>query len=228
MSKKAVVLLSGGLDSTTTLAQALADGCECTALSFRYGQRHTKELDSAEKVCRHYNVAHVVIDLNLSSFRSALTMKDIDVPMDREGKLDEDIPITYVPARNIVFMSVAAGLAESIDAEYVYLGANAVDYSGYPDDRPDFFEAYQKMLEKGTKAGVEGHAVKIMTPLLYLSKADIVRLGKKLGAPLKLTWSCYNGGEKACGHCDSCRLRLEGFREAGYRDEIPYEDGAGN
>ena len=228
MSKKAVVLLSGGLDSTTTLAQALADGCECTALRFRYGQRHTKELDSAEKVCRHYNVAHVVIDLNLSSFRSALTMKDIDVPMDREGKLDEDIPITYVPARNIVFMSVAAGLAESIDAEYVYLGANAVDYSGYPDDRPDFFEAYQKMLEKGTKAGVEGHAVKIMTPLLYLSKADIVRLGKKLGAPLKLTWSCYNGGEKACGHCDSCRLRLEGFREAGYRDEIPYEDGAGN
>ena len=228
MSKKAVVLLSGGLDSTTTLAQALADGCECTALSFRYGQRHTKELDSAEKVCRHYNVAHVVIDLNLSSFRSALTMKDIDVPMDREGKLDEDIPITYVPARNIVFMSVAAGLAESIDAEYVYLGANAVYYSGYPDDRPDFFEAYQKMLEKGTKAGVEGHAVKIMTPLLYLSKADIVRLGKKLGAPLKLTWSCYNGGEKACGHCDSCRLRLEGFREAGYRDEIPYEDGAGN
>ena len=228
MSKKAVVLLSGGLDSTTTLAQALADGCECTALSFRYGQRHTKELDSAEKVCRHYNVAHVVIDLNLSSFRSALTMKDIDVPMDREGKLDEDIPITYVPARNIVFMSVAAGLAESIDAEYVDLGANAVDYSGYPDDRPDFFEAYQKMLEKGTKAGVEGHAVKIMTPLLYLSKADIVRLGKKLGAPLELTWSCYNGGEKACGHCDSCRLRLEGFREAGYRDEIPYEDGAGN
>ena len=228
MAKKAVVLLSGGLDSTTTLAQALADGCECTALSFRYGQRHTKELDSAEKVCRHYNVAHVVIDLNLSSFRSALTRKDIDVPMDREGKLDEDIPITYVPARNIVFMSVAAGLAESIDAEYVYLGANAVDYSGYPDDRPDFFEAYQKMLEKGTKAGVEGHAVKIMTPLLYLSKADIVRLGKKLGAPLELTWSCYNGGEKACGHCDSCRLRLEGFRAAGYRDEIPYEDGAGN
>ena len=228
MSKKAVVLLSGGLDSTTTLAQALADGCECTALSFRYGQRHTKELDSAEKVCRHYNVAHVVIDLNLSSFRSALTRKDIDVPMDREGKLDEDIPITYVPARNIVFMSVAAGLAESIDAEYVYLGANAVDYSGYPDDRPDFFDADPTMLEKGTKAGVEGHAVKIMTPLLYLSKADIVRLGKKLGAPLELTWSCYNGGEKACGHCDSCRLRLEGFREAGYRDEIPYEDGAGN
>lgn len=170
-------------------------------------------------------MAHVVIDMDLSSFRSALTRKDIDVPMDRPGELDEEIPITYVPARNIVFMSVAAGLAESIGAQFVYLGANAVDYSGYPDDRPDFFEAYQRMLEKGTKAGVEGHAVKIVTPLLYLSKADIVRLGKKLGAPLELTWSCYNGGEKACGHCDSCRLRLQGFKEAGYHDEIPYEDG---
>ena len=225
MRPKAVVLLSGGLDSTTTLAQAIADGCEPTAISFRYGQKHTKELVSAENVCKHYGVAHVVIDLNLSSFRSALTRKDIDVPMDREGKLDEDIPITYVPARNIVFLSIAAGLAESIDADRVYIGANAVDYSGYPDDRPDFFKAYEEMLAKGTKAGVEGHPVKIMTPLLYLSKADIVRLGKELKAPLELTWSCYNGGEKACGHCDSCRLRLEGFRRAGYKDEIPYEDG---
>lgn len=225
MRPKAVVLLSGGLDSTTTLAQAIADGCEPTAISFRYGQKHTKELVSAENVCKHYGVAHVVIDLNLSSFRSALTRNDIDVPMDREGKLDEDIPITYVPARNIVFLSIAAGLAESIDADRVYIGANAVDYSGYPDDRPDFFKAYEEMLAKGTKAGVEGHPVKIMTPLLHLSKADIVRLGKKLKAPLELTWSCYNGGEKACGHCDSCRLRLEGFRKAGYKDEIPYEDG---
>ena len=224
MRPKAVVLLSGGLDSTTTLAQAIADGCEPTAISFRYGQKHTKELVSAENVCKHYGVAHVIIDLNLSSFRSALTRKDIDVPMDREGKLDEDIPITYVPARNIVFLSIAAGLAESIDADRVYIGANAVDYSGYPDDRPDFFKAYEEMLAKGTKAGVEGHPVKIMTPLLHLSKADIVRLGKELKAPLELTWSCYNGGEKACGHCDSCRLRLEGFRQAGYKDEIPYED----
>ena len=167
MRPKAVVLLSGGLDSTTTLAQAIADGCEPTAISFRYGQKHTKELVSAENVCKHYGVAHVIIDLNLSSFRSALTRKDIDVPMDREGKLDEDIPITYVPARNIVFLSIAAGLAESIDADRVYIGANAVDYSGYPDDRPDFFKAYEEMLAKGTKAGVEGHPVKIMTPLLH-------------------------------------------------------------
>ncbi|MCQ2079045.1 MAG: 7-cyano-7-deazaguanine synthase QueC [archaeon] len=222
---KAVVLLSGGLDSTTTLAQALADGCEVTALSFRYGQRHTKELDSAEKVCRHFKVNHVVIDLNLSSFRSALTRDDIDVPMDREGELSETIPVTYVPARNIVFLSTAAAPCESVDADRIYIGANVVDYSGYPDCRPEFFEAYEEMLARGTKTGVEGKPIRIMTPILHSSKADIVRIGKKLGAPLQYTWSCYNGGEKACGHCDSCRLRLEGFRQAGFKDEIPYEDG---
>ncbi len=219
----AVVLLSGGLDSTTTLAQAISDGCKVTAISFRYGQRHTKELVSAENVCRFYNVDHVVIDLNLSSFRSALTRQDLDVPLDREGELDAKIPITYVPARNIIFLSIAAGLCESIDADRIYIGANAVDYSGYPDCRPEFFEAYENMIGKGTKAGVEGRPIKVMTPILYDSKADIVRRGKKLGAPLHLTWSCYNGGEKACGHCDSCRLRLKGFKEAGYKDEIEYE-----
>ncbi len=220
---KAVVLLSGGLDSTTTLAQALADGCEVTALSFRYGQRHTKELVSAEDVCKHYGVDHIVIDLNLSSFRSALTRKDIDVPMDRKGDLDAEIPVTYVPARNIVFLSIAAGLCESVDADRIYIGANSLDYSGYPDCRPEFFTAYEAMLVQGTKTGVEGHQIKIMTPILQCSKADIVRLGKKLKAPLEMTWSCYNGGEKACGHCDSCRLRLKGFEEAGYKDEIEYE-----
>ncbi|MDD2626361.1 MAG: 7-cyano-7-deazaguanine synthase QueC [Candidatus Methanomethylophilus sp.] len=222
---KAVVLLSGGLDSTTTLAQALADGCEVTALSFRYGQRHVKELVSAENVCKHYGVAHVVVNMDLSSFRSALTRKDIAVPENRPGKLDKEIPITYVPARNIVFLSVAAGLCESIGADRIYLGVNDVDYSGYPDCRPEFLEQFQKTLAVGTKAGVEGHPIRIVAPILRCSKADIVRLGKKLGAPLELTWSCYEGGEKACGRCDSCRLRLEGFREAGYKDEIPYEDG---
>jgi len=219
---KAVVLLSGGLDSTTTLAQAIADGCKVTALSFRYGQRHTKELESAKNVCEYYNVEHIIIDLNLASFRSALTRDDIDVPMDRSGELSEEIPVTYVPARNIVFLSIAAGLCESIEAERIYIGANAVDYSGYPDCRPEFFEAYERMLAVGTKTGVEGHPVKIMTPILRSSKADIVRLGKRLNAPLNLTWSCYNGGEKACGHCDSCRLRLKGFKDAGYKDEIEY------
>lgn len=220
---KAVVLLSGGLDSTTTLAQAIDDGCEVTAISFRYGQRHTKELESAKNVCDHYGIDHVVIDLDLSSFRSALTRDDIDVPMDREGKLDEKIPITYVPARNITFLSIAAGLCESVDADRIYIGANVVDYSGYPDCRPEFFEAFENMLAKGTKAGVEGNPIKIMLPIINDSKADIVRRGKALGAPLHLTWSCYNGGDKACGHCDSCRLRLKGFEDAGYRDEIEYE-----
>ena len=220
---KAVVLLSGGLDSTTTLAMALADGCEVTAISFRYGQRHTRELRSAEDVCKHYGVDHVVIDLNLSSFRSALTREELDVPMDREGELDQQIPITYVPARNIIFMSIAAGLCESVDAVRIYIGANVVDYSGYPDCRPEFFEAFQEMINKGTQAGVEGRPIRIMTPILDMSKADIVRKGKELDAPLHLTWSCYNGGDLACGHCDSCRLRLKGFEEAGYRDEIGYE-----
>jgi 7-cyano-7-deazaguanine synthase len=221
---KAVVLLSGGLDSTTCLAQAIADGCEPTAISFRYGQRHTKELKSAASVCEFYNVPHVIIDLNLGSFRSALTRSDIDVPMDRAGELDAEIPITYVPARNIVFLSIAAGLCESIDADRIYIGVNAVDYSGYPDCTPEFIHAFQHTLEVGTKAGKEGHSIRIVTPIGSDSKADIVRRGKRLGAPLHLTWSCYNGGEKACGHCDSCRLRLAGFREAGYEDEIPYED----
>ncbi len=222
---KAVVLLSGGLDSTTTLAQALDDGCQVTAISFRYGQRHTRELESAQAVCDYYNVDHVVIDLDLSSFRSALTRPDIDVPLDREGDLDASIPVTYVPARNIVFLSIAAGLCESVDADRIYIGANAVDYSGYPDCRPEFFEAFEAMIAKGTKAGVEGHPIRIMTPILRDSKAEIVRRGKRLGAPLHLTWSCYNGGERACGHCDSCRLRLQGFKEAGYVDEIEYQHG---
>ncbi len=223
--KRCVVLLSGGLDSTTALAQAIADGYAPTALSFRYGQRHARELESAGRVCEHYGVAHAVVDLDLSSFRSALTRREIDVPMDREGGPEEGIPVTYVPARNIVFLSIAAGLAESIGADRVYIGANAVDYSGYPDDRPDFLEAYERMLEKGTKAGVEGHPVRIAAPLLDLSKADIVRLGMRLRAPLELTWSCYNGGDRACGRCDSCRIRLRGFREAGFEDPAGYEEG---
>ena len=220
----AVVLLSGGLDSTTTLAQAIADGCDVTALSFRYGQRHTKELVSAANVAKFFNVKHVIVDIDLSMFRSARTRPEIDVPENRdESQMGQDIPVTYVPARNIIMMSVAAGLCESVDADRIYIGANVVDYSGYPDCRPEFFEAFEKMIAVGTKAGVEGHPIRICTPILHSSKADIVRLGKKLGAPLHLTWSCYEGGEKACGRCDSCQLRLAGFKEAGYKDEIEYE-----
>ncbi len=224
MMGRAVVLLSGGLDSTTTLAQAIADGNEVTALSFRYGQRHSKELDAASNVAKFFNVKHVIVDIDLSMFRSALTREDIDVPENRdESKMGTDIPVTYVPARNIIMMSVAAGLCESVDADKIYIGANSVDYSGYPDCRPEFFVQFEKMINVGTKAGVEGHPIRIMTPIQNASKADIVRLGKKLGAPLHLTWSCYEGGEKACGKCDSCKLRLKGFEEAGYKDEIEYE-----
>jgi 7-cyano-7-deazaguanine synthase len=219
---KAVVLLSGGLDSTVTLAVAVSEGMEVSAISFRYGQRHSRELESAEAVCRHYGIDHKIIDMDLSSFRSALTNEDLKVPSSRKGNLDEEIPITYVPARNIIFLSIAAGLCESIDAEAIYIGANAVDYSGYPDCRPDFFASFRDMLAKGTKAGVEGRAIEIKTPIIDMTKADIVRKGKELNAPLGLTWSCYEGGEAACGTCDSCRLRLKGFKEAGYDDEIRY------
>jgi 7-cyano-7-deazaguanine synthase len=222
---KGVILLSGGLDSTTTLAKALDDGCEMTALSFRYGQRHVKELTSAANVCKHYGVKHVIMSLDLSMYRSALTRPELAVPENRdESKMGQDIPITYVPARNIIMLSVAAGLCESIDADRIYIGANSVDYSGYPDCRPEFFQAYEKMISVGTKAGVEGHPIKIMTPILHFSKADIVRLGEKLHAPLEMTWSCYEGGEKACGKCDSCQLRLKGFEEAGFKDPVPYAE----
>jgi 7-cyano-7-deazaguanine synthase len=195
---------------------------ECTATCFRYGQRHTNELDSAAAVCRHYGVENRVIDIDMSSFRSALTDIKAEVPQGKDWN-ESGIPSTYVPARNIIFMSMAAGICESIGAEAIYIGANAVDYSGYPDCRPDFFEAFGEMLSKGTKAGTEGRPIEIRTPIIGLSKADIIRKGKELNAPLHLTWSCYRGGRKACGRCDSCRIRLKGFKEAGYKDEIPYE-----
>lgn len=221
---RSVVLLSGGLDSTVTLAKALSDGKKVTALSFRYGQRHTRELGSAADVCRHYGIEQVVMDMDLGIFRSALTRPDMAVPEDRdENRMSSDIPDTYVPARNIIMLSVAAGLCESTDADSIYIGANAVDYSGYPDCSPEFFEQFGKMIAVGTKAGVEGRPISIETPILNMSKKEIVQLGIELKAPLELTWSCYNGGTKACGRCDSCRLRLKGFRDAGTSDPIEYE-----
>ena len=222
---KAVSLLSGGLDSTVTLALALSEGLEVVPLTIRYGQRHVRELDAAKAVVKHYRLKqHVVLDLDLSSFRSALTRRDIPVP-ERSSTADigDDIPITYVPARNIIFLSIAAGLAESVDADRIFIGANAIDYSGYPDCRPEFFRAFETVLKVGTKAGVEGAPMIIEHPILRSTKADIVRLGKKLKAPLHLTWSCYQGGTRACGKCDSCLIRLKGFEDAGYKDEIDYE-----
>ncbi|MCL1904545.1 MAG: 7-cyano-7-deazaguanine synthase QueC [Methanomassiliicoccaceae archaeon] len=219
---KAVVLLSGGLDSTVTLAHCIDDGNEAIALSFRYGQRHTKELDSAKAIVDHYGIKHIITDIDLSSFRSSLIGNKGEIKKDRKN-IGDDIPDTYVPARNMIMLSVAAGLCESLGAESIYIGANSVDYSGYPDCRKEFFDSFETMMAKGTKAGVEGHMIKIAAPILNLTKAEIVKLGKRLNAPLHLTWSCYSGGERACGRCDSCILRLKGFADAGYKDEVEYE-----
>ncbi len=224
--KKAIVLLSGGLDSTVTLAFALSEGREVIPVSFRYGQRHSRELEAAKEVASHYGLKHhIVIDLDLSAYRkSALTSKDVKVPKRGSvSEIKEGIPSTYVPARNIIFLSIAAGVAETEGADEIFIGANSIDYSGYPDCRPEFFEAFEEVLRKGTKAGVEGNAVRVVHPILRMNKAEIVLLGKRLGAPLHLTWSCYEGGSKACGRCDSCLLRLKGFEEAGSKDEIEYE-----
>ncbi len=222
----AVVLLSGGLDSTVSMAYALSKGHEVVPLSFRYGQRHSKELEAAKAVVAFYGIKrHVIVDLDLSSFEaSALTSTKVDVPQGRTmEQMGADIPVTYVPARNIIFLSVAAGLCETVGASAIFIGANAVDYSGYPDCRPEFFKAFEKVLQVGTKAGVEGRPIRVEAPILRMSKAEIVNLGKALKAPLHLTWSCYQGRERACGRCDSCLLRLKGFKEAGHQDEIPYE-----
>jgi 7-cyano-7-deazaguanine synthase len=219
---KAVVLLSGGLDSTVTLAHSLHIGDEAVALSFRYGQRHLRELDSAKAVAAHYRIEHKIVDVDLSSFRSSLTDASKDIGKDRND-IGSDIPDTYVPARNMIMLSVAAGLCESVDAEMIYIGANSVDYSGYPDCRKDFFDSFEQTISKGTKAGVEGHPIRIGTPILNMTKSEIVRYGKELNAPLHLTWSCYYGDEKACGHCDSCLLRIKGFKDAGYKDEVVYQ-----
>lgn len=223
---KAVVLLSGGLDSTTTLAYALSQGYEVAALTVCYGQRHARELDSARAVARHYGLErHIVLDLDLSFLRtSALTSKEVEVPRrDSVEGIGTEIPVTYVPARNILMLSLAAGLCETDGGEAIFIGANAVDYSGYPDCRPEFFQAFQEVLRVGTKSGVEGRPIRVEAPILKMSKADIVRLARKLGAPLELTWSCYNGGAEACGRCESCLLRLKGFEEAGEADPLRYE-----
>lgn len=220
----AVVLLSGGLDSTVALSYALTERRDVIPMTISYGQRHEREMKAAREVVRFYGLKdHVVVHLDLGFLRSSsLISLEMEIP---EGVAErrQGIPSTYVPARNIIFLSLACALAESESAGEVFIGANAIDYSGYPDCRPQFFGAFQEMLNVGTKAGVEGRPIRIRTPLVNLSKAEIVALGKRLGAPLHLTWSCYRGGEKACGRCDSCLLRLKGFREAGFEDPIEYE-----
>jgi 7-cyano-7-deazaguanine synthase len=226
-SKKAVVLLSGGLDSTTTLAIAQHEGFEVHALSFDYGQRHQNELAAARRIAAHAGVAqHQIITIDLRPFGgSALTSSDLEVPKDRPlEEMTRAIPITYVPARNTIFLSFALAWAEVLGADDLFLGINALDYSGYPDCRPEYIEAFQRMANLATKAGVEGRRLHIHTPLLTLSKADIIRRGRELGVDYALTWSCYDPTEEgaACGRCDACQLRLKGFAENGVADPVRY------
>ena len=221
--EKAVVLLSGGLDSTTCMAVAKEHGREPYPISFDYHQRHSIELEGAKKIAAFYKVKkHLIIETNMESIGgSALTDEAIEVP---EGDTSRSsVPVTYVPARNLIFLSYALGYAEVIGARYVYIGVNSVDYSGYPDCRPEFIRHFQAVADYSTEAASAGKRIEIVAPLQELSKADIVRLAARLAVPLELTHSCYNGGEKACGICDSCKLRLQGFAEAGVEDPIEYE-----
>ena len=221
--QKAVVLLSGGLDSATALAIALQQNYQCYALSFRYGQRHGSELLAAERVAATMRVhQHRIFDLDLSIFdSSALTNTSVAVPTEPA----EGIPTTYVPARNTIFLSIAMGWAEVLSAAHIFIGVNAVDYSGYPDCRPEYIQAFQALANLATKAGVEGRRIQIHTPLLDFSKAEIIQRGTQLGVDYAQTVSCYqaNSDGAACGQCDSCRLRKQGFAEAGVPDPTRYQ-----
>jgi 7-cyano-7-deazaguanine synthase len=221
MHKRAVILLSGGLDSVTVLAMAQAQGYKCFALSFNYGQRNKAELQAGAKIAADYGVTRKIINLDLGSIGgSALTDSDIAVPQ----TLETGIPVTYVPARNTVFLSLALGWAEVLHAQDIFIGVNAVDYSGYPDCRPEFIAAFETLANLATKSSVEGEPFKIHTPLIHLSKAEIIEAGTKLGVDYRQTVSCYsaNGHGEACGTCDACRLRKAGFLAANIEDSTRY------
>jgi 7-cyano-7-deazaguanine synthase len=225
---KAVLLLSGGLDSTTLLAQAIHEGVDVHAMTFRYGQRHASEIDAARRIAAHYGVRdHVIADIDLRVFGGSALTSDIAVPKDRDvGDMSHaGIPITYVPARNTIFLSFALAWAEVLDATQIFIGVNALDYSGYPDCRPEFIAAYERMANLATRGGVEGtNPIHIRAPLIDLSKADIIRRGLELGVDYSLTQSCYDPDPSgaACGHCDACQLRLNGFAQAVVSDPAKY------
>ncbi|MBQ1156702.1 7-cyano-7-deazaguanine synthase QueC [Streptomyces sp. A73] len=230
MARPAIVLLSGGLDSTTVLAIAKDQGYTPYALSFRYGQRHSVELDAAKRVVEAQGAArHVIADIDLRVFGGSALTSDIEVP--KHDSLDRSegggVPITYVPARNTIFLSFALAYAETVNASDIFTGVTAVDYSGYPDCRPEYIDAYAKMANLATRAGVEGtQQLKIHSPLMEMSKADIVREGLRLGVDYSITSSCYDPDEqgRACGRCETCLLRLKGFAEAGSTDPVRYQD----
>lgn len=226
MGKKAVVVLSGGLDSTTCMGIARHEGYELYPLTFDYGQRHNREVEQAKKVAASFEVQdHRIVHLDFLNQigGSALTDKTLDVPVNRE--IDDEIPVTYVPARNLIFLSLATAYAEVVGAEAIYIGVSAVDYSGYPDCRPEFIHSMEETIRLATRVGTTGEGIRIIAPLQHLNKKETIQLGIQLGVPYELTTSCYQGGEEACGECDSCKLRLKGFAEAGAKDPVPYKIG---
>jgi 7-cyano-7-deazaguanine synthase len=217
----AVCLLSGGLDSATALAVAVKDGFRPLALTIDYGQTHVRELASAKRIAKHLAVEHYVVASRLPWGGSALLDSSIKIPEHRSvGEMSEAIPVTYVPARNTIFLSLAASFAEARDADAIYIGANALDYSGYPDCRPEYFALMERAINAGTKRGVEGHRLEIKTPLIHLKKSEIIQVALTLGVPLEWTWSCYKGEGMPCGVCDSCLLREKGFEEASAKDPL--------
>lgn len=227
--KKAVVLLSGGVDSSTAMAIAKKEGYQLHALSFRYGQRHEREIEAARRVAAFFGIKeHLIIDFNLRAIGGSALTDQMEVPKGRSPKeISHGIPITYVPARNTIFLSFALALAEKIGAEDIFFGANQLDYSGYPDCREEYIRAFEQMANLATKAGVEGKSkVKIHTPLIQMTKGKIIKKGLELGLDYSLTWSCYHPRPEglACGLCDSCQLRLKGFKEAGFKDPIQYAE----
>ncbi|MBT3179545.1 MAG: 7-cyano-7-deazaguanine synthase QueC [Candidatus Marinimicrobia bacterium] len=226
MNKKAVILLSGGLDSTTCLSIAKKQNYDLYALTVNYGQRHVFELDAAKKVSQSIGVVkHSIVNIDLGQFGGSALTDDIDVPKDRDDSNMTDIPITYVPARNTVLLSMALAWAETLGATDIFIGVNSLDYSGYPDCRPEFIEAFERTANLATKAGVEGNIFKIHTPLINLTKAGIIKRGIELGIDYGITTSCYDPHKKgiSCGHCDACILRLKGFKEAGLEDPVRYK-----
>jgi len=219
--KKAIVLLSGGLDSAVMLYYVRRKNYKVTCLTFNYNQKHKREIESAKRLVKLIKTGHILINIELPSKSSSLIDKMKPIPRGSSTKINKiRIPTTYVPARNIIFLSYALSYAEAERADNIFIGVNAIDYSGYPDCRPEFLRAFKRMSKLGTKRGIQGQPVDIIAPLLNKSKAEIVRLGSRLDVPFEYTWSCYKGGEKPCGQCDSCRLRAKGFKEAGIKDPL--------
>ncbi|MDD5098083.1 MAG: 7-cyano-7-deazaguanine synthase QueC [Candidatus Omnitrophica bacterium] len=219
-NKRAVILLSGGLDSATVLYLAKSQGYKCHCLVFDYGQRHRREIEAAEKIAKKAGASLQAVKISLPWKGSALLDKSLKIPLPANRKAaspKNGIPVTYVPGRNIIFLSFALSFAEGIGARAIFIGAHAQDYSGYPDCRPEFYRAFRKAAACGTKAGVENKGIEIKAPLIHKGKADIIRLGSRLKVPFELTWSCYAGGKKPCGKCDSCYYRIKGFKEAGIK-----------